>query len=81
MGTMKKGLLAGLVVLTIAAVPVFGQELKDASDRPYKPVTAEMYNNPAPSEWYQYRRTNDGAGFSPLKQITPANVKIGRAHV
>ena len=34
-----------------------------------------MYNNPAPSEWYQYRRTNDGAGFSPLKQITPANVK------
>jgi len=49
MGTMKKGLLAGLVLLTIAAVPVFGQELKDASDRPYKPVTAEMYNNPAPS--------------------------------
>ena len=50
MGTMKRGLLAAvassLVLLTVAAVPVFGQELKDASDRPYKPVTAEMYNNP-----------------------------------
>ena len=79
MGTMKKGLLAAvassLVLLTVAATPVFGQELKDASDRPYKPVTAEMYNNPAPSEWYQYRRTNDGAGYSPLKGITTANVK------
>ena len=69
------GLLAACVVLPIATLPVFAQELKDASDRPYKPVTAEMYNNPPASEWLQYRRTNDGAGFSPLKQITPANVK------
>jgi len=47
----------------------------DASNRPYRSVTAEMFNNPPASEWLQYRRTNDGQGFSPLKQITPANVK------
>jgi len=79
MGTMKRGLLAAvassLVLLTAASVPVFGQAPKDASDRPYKPVTAEMFNNPPASEWLQYRRTNDGAGYSPLKQIDTANVK------
>jgi len=77
MGTIKRGLLSvfavGLVLLTIAAVPAFGQ--MDASNRPYRSVTAEMFNNPPASEWLQYRRTNDGQGFSPLKQITPANVK------
>jgi glucose dehydrogenase len=49
--------------------------LTDASTRPYKTVTEQMYNNPPASEWLQYRRTNDGAGYSPLKQITPMNAK------
>jgi len=80
MGTMKKGLLgvaaSSLVLLSMAAVPAFGQmDLKDASDRPYRTVTQEMFNNPPASEWLQYRRTNDGHGFSPLAKITPANVK------
>ena len=79
MGTMKRGLLAAvassLVLLTIAAVPAFGQNLKDASDRPYKPVTEKDILNPAPGDWLQYRRTNDGQGYSPLKGITTANVK------
>ncbi len=78
MGTMKRGLLAAvassLVLLTLATVPASGQ-LKDASDRPYKSVTAQMFNNPPASEWLQYRRTNDGHGYSPLKQITPLNAK------
>ena len=77
MGTMKRGLLAAvassLVLLTLASVPAFSQA--DASNRPYKTVTAQMYNNPPASEWLQYRRTNDGQGYSPLKQITPLNVK------
>ena len=34
-----------------------------------------MINNPPASEWLQYRRTNDGQGFSPLKQINTSNVK------
>jgi len=77
MGTFKRGLLgvvaSGLVLLTIAAVPAFAQ--KDASDRPYRTVTQEMFNNPPAGEWLQYRRTNDGQGYSPLAEINKANVK------
>jgi alcohol dehydrogenase (cytochrome c) len=77
MGTIKRGLLsvlaASLVLATIAAVPAFAQT--DASNRPYKSVTAAMLANPPASEWLQYRRTDDGQGFSPLKQINTSNVK------
>jgi len=34
-----------------------------------------MINNPPAESWLQYRRTNDGQGFSPLKQINTSNVK------
>ena len=54
MGTMKRGLLAAvassLVLLTIATVPASGQDLKDASDRPYRTVTEQMFKNPPASE-------------------------------
>ncbi|HEV3060748.1 MAG TPA: PQQ-binding-like beta-propeller repeat protein [Vicinamibacterales bacterium] len=38
------------------------------------PVTDEMLRNPAPGDWLTWRRTQDGLGFSPLNQITEANV-------
>ena len=38
------------------------------------PVTDEMLKNPPPGDWLTWRRTQDGLGFSPLAQITPANV-------
>ena len=38
------------------------------------PVTDEMLKNPAPGDWLTWRRTLDGLGFSPLTQITAANV-------
>ncbi len=37
-------------------------------------VTDEMLRNPPPEEWLLWRRTYDGWGFSPLAQITAANV-------
>jgi alcohol dehydrogenase (cytochrome c) len=40
----------------------------------YSPVTDEMLAAPAPSEWLTWRRTWDAHGFSPLTQITKANV-------
>ncbi|MEP7306599.1 MAG: PQQ-binding-like beta-propeller repeat protein [Acidobacteriota bacterium] len=40
----------------------------------YTPVTDAMLANPPASEWLGWRRTQDGAGFSPLTQITKANV-------
>ncbi len=41
----------------------------------YRPVTAEALKHPADGEWLMVRRTYDGWGYSPLDQITPANVK------
>jgi alcohol dehydrogenase (cytochrome c) len=40
----------------------------------YKSVTADRLNHPGDGDWLMIRRTYDGWGFSPLKQITPQNV-------
>ncbi len=40
----------------------------------YKPVDAERLKNPADGDWLMVRRTYAGWGYSPLEQITPANV-------
>jgi alcohol dehydrogenase (cytochrome c) len=42
--------------------------------RGYQPVTADRLKNPEDSNWLMVRRTYDGWGYSPLDQITPANV-------
>jgi alcohol dehydrogenase (cytochrome c) len=42
--------------------------------RNYKPVTAERLKNPDDGDWLTVRRTYDGWGYSPLEEITPANV-------
>jgi alcohol dehydrogenase (cytochrome c) len=42
--------------------------------RNYPPVTAERLARPADGDWLMVRRTHDGWGYSPLNQITPANV-------
>jgi alcohol dehydrogenase (cytochrome c) len=40
----------------------------------YSPVTAERLKNPEPENWLMVRRSYDGSGYSPLKQITADNV-------
>jgi alcohol dehydrogenase (cytochrome c) len=40
----------------------------------FKPVTEQMLRNPNPADWINWRRTQDGWGYSPLNQITRANV-------
>jgi len=40
----------------------------------YAPVTAERLKRPEDGNWFHFRRTYDGWGFSPLKEITPNNV-------
>ncbi|MBZ5579306.1 MAG: PQQ-binding-like beta-propeller repeat protein [Acidobacteriia bacterium] len=39
------------------------------------PVTDSLLQNPPPGEWLTWRRGFDYQGFSPLKQITKANVR------
>lgn len=43
--------------------------------RDYRTVTADRLKNPEPENWLSIRRTYDGWGYSPLDQITTANVK------
>ncbi len=40
----------------------------------WKPVTEAELANPAPQDWPAWRRGHLGQGWSPLTQITPANV-------
>ncbi len=40
----------------------------------YTPVTAERLERPGDGDWLMVRRTYDGWGYSPLSEITPANV-------
>jgi alcohol dehydrogenase (cytochrome c) len=42
--------------------------------RDYSAVTPERLKNPADADWLMVRRTYNGWGYSPLNQITPANV-------
>ncbi len=41
----------------------------------YEPVTADRLRHPDDAGWLMVRRTYDGWGYSPLDQITRANVK------
>lgn len=41
----------------------------------YKPVTTDDLVNPSDADWPMYRRTYNGWGYSPLKQINLDNVK------
>ncbi|MET0295378.1 MAG: PQQ-binding-like beta-propeller repeat protein, partial [Phenylobacterium sp.] len=40
----------------------------------YRPVTEAMLTDPPVGDWLNWRRTRDGQGFSPLDQISSANV-------
>src|SRR5688572_31477784 len=42
--------------------------------RNYTPVTDARLRSPNDGDWMMNRRTYDGWGYSPLTQITPANV-------
>ena len=43
--------------------------------RPYPTVTDTRLEHPDAGDWLMYRRTYDGWGYSPLKQITKANIQ------
>ena len=64
------GLLASLLVSRLGFAPVS----VSAQQQPYTPVTAQRLLQPEPENWLMYRGTYDSWGYSPLDQITPANV-------
>jgi alcohol dehydrogenase (cytochrome c) len=61
-------ILAAAILILLARFVTTG-EVKD-----FKPVTEAMLANPDPADWPSWRRTLDGWGYSPLKQINAQNV-------
>jgi len=57
----------------IALVPAIVL-LAQQPERNLVPVTSKMLENPSPNDWLMYNRTYDSQRYSPLKQITKANV-------
>jgi alcohol dehydrogenase (cytochrome c) len=43
--------------------------------KPLAPVSSEMLRNPPDADWLSWRRTLDGSGYSPLRQIDRGNVR------
>jgi alcohol dehydrogenase (cytochrome c) len=71
-------LFGAMFYRTFAQAPASGAASAPAPDAAvlanYQPVTAERLKNPEPGNWLMVRRTYDGWGYSPLNQITTANV-------
>ena len=67
--------LVGVLTMTVTQV-MPGQELpRVVPGVPmFIPVTDERLREPEPDNWLMYRRTYDGLGFSPLRQIDKSNV-------
>ena len=62
--------LAAVTVWTLwADSPAAGAEATT-----FVPVTDAMLEDPDPADWLSWRRTTNGHGYSPLDQITAANV-------
>ena len=76
--------VTGTAALTLSAVAVAQRPAPPPPAAPplpmpailkaYPPVTAARLATPADHEWLMIRRTYDGWGYSPLDQITTANV-------
>ena len=67
--------LAAPAFLVLAQAPPAPPLPMPAVLRNYKTVTMDRLNKPEDSDWLSIRRTLDGWGYSPLSQITTANVK------
>ena len=57
----------------LGCLPLGGRAADEMTS--YAPVTQERLENPEAGNWLLYRRTYDGHGFSPLRQINTDNVK------
>jgi len=66
--------ITGLVTIGSAQQPPPVQAPMPAILKAYSPVTDERLRTPTDADWLMIRRSYNGWGYSPLDQITPANV-------
>ncbi len=66
----KTAFLAAAIFAGVVTTPIPSA----AQVQNFVPVTQEMLLHPSPDDWLMYSRTYDAQRYSPLKQITRANV-------
>jgi alcohol dehydrogenase (cytochrome c) len=66
--------LTGVVCAVVSFEAMTILHAQEFEDGVYRPVTEERLVRPDPGDWLMYRRTYNGWGYSPLAQITAANV-------
>ena len=69
-----KRFVTGITVVWLTAIVVVPVVLTEQTAESFVPVTDAMLENPAPADWLMWRRTLNSWGYSPLDQITTANV-------
>src|SRR5262245_32209296 len=71
MSAKKTAILGAAVMLALGPAMLAAQ----GGPGSYTAVTEQRLLNPEPHNWLMYRGNFSGWGYSPLEQITPANVK------
>jgi len=73
---MKRFLVVAALVLVTGSAQreIRAQQQQTQQTRRFVPVTDAMLQKPDPADWLMWRRTLDGWGYSPLNQVTRANV-------
>jgi len=71
---MKRFLVVAALVLVTGSAQREIRAQQQQQTRRFVPVTDAMLQKPDPADWLMWRRTLDGWGYSPLNQVTRANV-------
>jgi PQQ-dependent dehydrogenase (methanol/ethanol family) len=71
---MKRFLVVAALVLITGSAQREIRAQQQQQTRRFVPVTDAMLQKPDPADWLMWRRTLDGWGYSPLNQVTRANV-------
>src|SRR3954452_3790822 len=69
----RQTLCAALAVALLGGIGTVAARAGEVTN--YSPVTQQRLTNPEPGNWLLDRRSYNGQGFSPLKQINTSNVK------
>src|ERR1700758_1834621 len=71
---MRLDRMSYIRVLSALAALLFITQTLQAESTVYPTVTDARLEHPDAGDWLMYRRTYDGSGVSPLKQIASSNV-------
>ena len=66
--------ISGLRLSALVLALLYALAAAGAEEKSFVPVTDKMLQHPNDGDWLMWRRTLNGWGYSPLKQIDKGNV-------